>query len=94
MKTTTSTFSGLTKPVMAQKKANKNDSIDSFIKALEREEIVMRKTTEALVQRLAEFHDTNAELQHEMDVSLAYNSKLPAIKSERQRLLKLAKYVP
>lgn len=54
----------------------------------------MRKTTDQLITRLNEFHATQTQLTTQIDVSLAYNQKLPLIKKEQQRLLKSAKDVP
>ena len=54
----------------------------------------MRKTTDQLITRLNDFHATQTQLTTQIDVSRAYNQKLPLIKKEQQRLLKSAKDVP
>lgn len=85
------TFSGLAKPL---KSSSEFAPIETFIKQLQKEEIVMGKTTEDLISRLDEFHSRTSSLQAEAEITLAYAKKLPAIRKEEKRLLKESVNVP
>ena len=69
-------------------------SVGEFLKGLDTQLLLMKKTDEDLIARLKQAEKDKAEVERRHEIDKVYQEKLKEIKREEQRHLRAAKRVP